>query len=291
MTDATAGPAPRPPQGPMLAADGRPLKASLARALRAQKLRSLMLIAPLLIFVLVTFLFPIGDMLLRSVENQIVPNTLPRTVEALADWDPASGELAGRAGLRGAARRPRSSPSRHKTNTRLGSRLNYEYSGMSSLMRGVGRDVEKMDPAQPFKEQFIEADRQVGRPAVWQTIKLFSGPYTVGLPAERRRPAAHPGRHRAEAAGRAHLPQALPAHRGDEPRDHLRLLPARLPDRLPAGEPAAAHLEPAADPGAAAVLDLAARAHRLVEGAAAAAGRDQRRAGLGRRSSPTPTGW
>ena len=96
----------------MLAADGRPLKASLARALRAQKLRSLMLIAPLLIFVLVTFLFPIGDMLLRSVENQIVPNTLPRTVEALADWDPASGEAAGRAGLRGAARRPRPSPSR-----------------------------------------------------------------------------------------------------------------------------------------------------------------------------------
>ena len=102
MTDATAGPAPAT-EGPMLAADGRPLKASLARALRAQKLRSLMLIAPLLVFVLVSFLFPIGDMLLRSVENQIVPNTLPRTVEALADWDPASGEAAGRAGLRGAA--------------------------------------------------------------------------------------------------------------------------------------------------------------------------------------------
>ena len=93
MTDASAGPAPRTAaDGPMLAADGRPLKASLRRALRAQKLRSLMLIAPLLIFVLVTFLFPIGDMLFRSVENQIVPETLPRTVEALQDWDrrPAS---------------------------------------------------------------------------------------------------------------------------------------------------------------------------------------------------------
>ena len=47
---------------------------------------------------------------------------------------------------------------------------------MSSLMRGVGRDVENMDPAQPFKEQFIEADRKWGEPPVWQTIKLFSGP-------------------------------------------------------------------------------------------------------------------
>ena len=54
-----------------------------------------MLIAPLLAFVLVTFLFPIGEMLFRSVENQIVPNTLPKTVEALADWDPRSGELPG----------------------------------------------------------------------------------------------------------------------------------------------------------------------------------------------------
>ena len=65
VTDATAEPAPRAAEGPMLAADGRPLKASLARALRAQKLRALMLIAPLLVFVLVTFPFPIGDMLLR----------------------------------------------------------------------------------------------------------------------------------------------------------------------------------------------------------------------------------
>ncbi len=38
--------------GPMLAADGRPLKASLNRALRAQKLRALALIAPLLLFIL-----------------------------------------------------------------------------------------------------------------------------------------------------------------------------------------------------------------------------------------------
>ena len=159
----------------MLAADGRPLKASLARALRAQKLRSLMLIAPLLVFVLVTFLFPIGDMLLRSVENQIVPNTLPRTVEALADWDPASGELPGEP-VFAALHDDLLVAVEAKTHTRLGSRLNYEYSGISSLMRGTGRDVEDMDPACPFKEQFIESDEDWGELPVWQTIKLFSGP-------------------------------------------------------------------------------------------------------------------
>jgi len=50
----------------MLAADGRPLKASLNRALRRQKLRALMLIAPLLLFILITFIIPIGQMLFRS---------------------------------------------------------------------------------------------------------------------------------------------------------------------------------------------------------------------------------
>ena len=69
----------------MLAADGRPLKASLNRALRRQKMRALMLIAPLLIFILVSFVMPIADMLFRSVENQIVSETLPRTVTALQD--------------------------------------------------------------------------------------------------------------------------------------------------------------------------------------------------------------
>jgi len=65
---------------PMVAADGRPLKRSLARALRRQKLRALLLIAPLLLFVLLTFITPIASMLFRSVENDIVANTLPETV-------------------------------------------------------------------------------------------------------------------------------------------------------------------------------------------------------------------
>ncbi len=171
MTDATAG--------PMLAADGTPLKTSLRRALRTQKLRALMLIAPLLVFILVSFLFPIGDMLFRSIENEIVPETLPSTVAALADWDAQSDELPGEP-VFAAIHDDLTVAVEEKANTRLGSRLNYEYSGMSSLMRGIGRDLKKMDPAQPFKEQFIASDEKWGDLGVWQTIKLYSGNYTSG---------------------------------------------------------------------------------------------------------------
>ncbi len=171
MTDATAG--------PMLAADGTPLKASLRRALRAQKLRALMLVAPLLLFVLASFLLPIGDMLFRSVENEIVPNTLPKTVASLSDWDAQSGELPGEPTF-AALHDDLTVAIAEKTNTRVGQRLNYEYSGMSSLMRGATRDVRGMDTALPFKEQFLEADQKWGDPRVWQTIKLFSGDLTAG---------------------------------------------------------------------------------------------------------------
>ena len=61
--------------------DGKPLKASLAKALRRQKLRALLLIAPLLLFVLISFAAPIVDMLFRSVQNEIVPEN------AAADGD------------------------------------------------------------------------------------------------------------------------------------------------------------------------------------------------------------
>ena len=37
-----------------------------------------------------------------------------------------------------------------------------------------------MDPALPFREQFVEADKAWGELPVWQTIKIFSGPYTAG---------------------------------------------------------------------------------------------------------------
>ena len=55
---------------PILAADGTPLRKSLDRSLRQQKLRALLLIAPLLVFIFVAFVMPIVSMLLRSIENE-----------------------------------------------------------------------------------------------------------------------------------------------------------------------------------------------------------------------------
>ncbi len=143
--DAVAGPVPVAPvdAGPVLAADGTPLKRSLSRALRRQKGRALLLIAPLLIFVLVTFIIPIGSMLFRSVENDIVANTLPYTVQELASWDAETGEIPSEDVFK-AMYDDLFLSAEAKRHTRLGSRLNYEQTGMSSLFRQSGRGIDDL---------------------------------------------------------------------------------------------------------------------------------------------------
>ena len=141
----------RAKDGPMLAADGTPLKRSLNRALRRQKLRALMLIAPLLIFVLVTFIAPIADMLFRSIENQIVSDTLPRTTTELASWDADSSDIPP-APVFESLYKDVFFATERKLHTRLGSRLNYELTGVSSLFRKSGRKVEDM--GEEYQDQF-----------------------------------------------------------------------------------------------------------------------------------------
>ena len=158
--------------------DGTPLKVSISRAMRAQKLRALMLVAPLFLFILISFVAPIADMLFRSVENNLIPDTLPQTVVALQNWDENSGEApdedvfaAFAADFKAAAEA--------KTHTRIGSRLNYEMSGISSLFRKSGRKVRKFEEGN-YKAQFLDADEDWGDPNVWRTIKQFSTPVTAG---------------------------------------------------------------------------------------------------------------
>ena len=174
MTDATQ-------TGPVLAADGTPLKKSLARALRLQKTRALLLIAPLLVFVLISFIFPIGQMLWRSVENDIVEKTIPLTVAELAKWDASTGELPDEA-VYDAFVRDMVVAIAAKNHTRLGTRLNYEKTGISSLFRRSGREIAKWDPVAdaPFKDKLIEVHKGWGDIETWRTIQTHARKVTPG---------------------------------------------------------------------------------------------------------------
>jgi putative spermidine/putrescine transport system permease protein len=154
-------------EGPILAADGTPLKKSLERSLRAQKMQAFALVAPLLVFVLISFIAPIADMLFRSVENEIVQETLPRTTQALANWDATTDPLPDDDAFVGAAYDLVEATER-KLNTKLGSRLNYELSGVSSLFRKSGRRIDEI--GEIYQDQFIELDESWEDPAHWTAM-------------------------------------------------------------------------------------------------------------------------
>ena len=167
--------------GLVLAADGTPLKRSLARAMRRQKLRALLLVAPLLIFVLLTFIYPIGVMLSRSVQNDIVANTLPETVMVLGRWDASTGELPDEE-VYAAFTRDMVKAIAAKDHTKLGRRLNFEKTGLSSMFRQSGRKLKKLDPVAdgPFKDKLIDIHKGWGDIETWKLLQTYSGIYTSG---------------------------------------------------------------------------------------------------------------
>ena len=169
------------PNSILLSADGTPLKKSLSRSLRQQKIRALLLISPLLIFILVAFIMPIVSMLSRSVENDLVSQTLPATVSAIQSWDALSGELPDEQVYKAFAQDIQNA-AKAKVHTKVALRLNYEKSGIASLFKKTARKAKKWDIETdgPFKEKLIKVHKGWGEVEVWQTIKTHSPRYTSG---------------------------------------------------------------------------------------------------------------
>ena len=169
------------PNSILLSADGTPLKKSLSRSLRQQKIRALLLISPLLIFILVAFIMPIVSMLSRSVENDLVSQTLPATVSAIQSWDALSGELPDEQIYKAFAQDIQNA-AKAKVHTKVALRLNYEKSGIASLFKKTARKAKKWDIETdgPFKEKLIKVHKGGGEVEEWQTIKTHSPRYTSG---------------------------------------------------------------------------------------------------------------
>ncbi len=165
------------PKEIMRTADGTPLKVSIARAMRRNRLIALGLVAPLFIFILFSFLIPIIDMSLRSIDNKVIPEILPNTVAALADWDgqdlPPEEGFAAMVSDMQAGRK-------NRTIGKVATRLNYEVSGMRSLVMGSARKVNRVKEG-PYKEALIKANKKWGEPENWLLLKRLSTPYTLGF--------------------------------------------------------------------------------------------------------------
>ena len=119
-----------------------PLRVQLRRAERARKRNAILLIAPLLLFLLITFLIPIAQVLFRSIENPEVVETMPNLATAIDSWDgrelPPPAIVAAFAADLAAARD-------NKTVTRAAKRLNYSIPGYRSLLIKTARRLPPPD--------------------------------------------------------------------------------------------------------------------------------------------------
>lgn len=146
--------------------DGRPLKQALASAERTKRIRAVLLVMPLFIFIFFSFLYPIALMLYRSVENPLIAKHLPATLEQLEDWDgnsiPDEETFAALAKDLIAARETRQIG-------KVATRLNFETPGLRSVITGSARSAGRWEP--PYKEQFLDRRKEWGEVETWATIK------------------------------------------------------------------------------------------------------------------------
>ncbi len=155
--------------------DGLPLEVSLKKAERRNKLRALFLVAPLFLFLVITYLFPIGDMLFRSIDDRMITSMLPKTYKSMEQWD---GKELPEEPVYAAIYEDLSFLKKNKTYGKIIARLNYEKGGFSSLIKKTVRKINKFEKGN-YKEQFIKVHKRWGQIGYLRALKNTAPKYTV----------------------------------------------------------------------------------------------------------------
>ena len=172
---------------PLKTVDGRPLKVALRSAqLRAQR-RALYLVAPLFIFIVVTFAFPIIQMLFQGIYNdrftlQVDPVSGEQTplMTNLSEWfhaNPNQSEPNEEAYA--ALATDLKNLRENRAAGQVGTRVNYEISGTRSLFTSTVRKSNSLEP--PFKESILELNEDWGSPNLWRAMRDATSSYTLNF--------------------------------------------------------------------------------------------------------------
>jgi len=158
----------------ILSSDGIPLEISLKKAERRNKIRAVLLVAPLFLFILIIYVFPIGEMLFRSIDDRMITKKLPNTFKAMEKWD---GKDLPEEPVYAALYEDLSYLKKTKTYGKIIARLNYEKGGFSSLIKKTVRKINKFEEGN-YKEQFIEVHKKWGQIEYMGALKSASPNWT-----------------------------------------------------------------------------------------------------------------
>ena len=178
---------------------------------RAQ-LRALGLVAPLLIFVGVTFVAPLATMLVRSVHDPVVADALPETLALLDAWD---GRGPPPEAVYAAAARELERAGTERTVGQVAGRLNRVESGLRSVVTGTARGLARAagQPEEPdaaaARDAMVALDSAWADPATWHAIRTTGDRFT--------------SRHYLNAVDLQRLPDGSVTAQPEERRIYLRL--------------------------------------------------------------------
>ena len=147
----------------------------MARPLRSARLRAAALTLPLLAFVGVTFIAPLGSMLVRSFHEPQVADALPRTLASLEAWDGVAVPTEDT--FRILATELRLLDERRKLGG-VATRINRLESGMRSTIMDTARALRSAEPGS-WREALITADPAWGEPKAWLAVRRAGERYTL----------------------------------------------------------------------------------------------------------------
>ena len=162
----------------ILTTDGIPLEVSLKKAEKKNKIKAFLLVAPLLLFLIITYIFPIGEMFTRSIDDKMITNMLPKTFKEMESWD---GQELPPEEVFSAFYYDYKALVKKQEHGKLGQRLNKEKNGFNSTTKRLFRNIKrkKIDESISIKEQIIKVHPNWNKVEYWQAIKRTAPPYTL----------------------------------------------------------------------------------------------------------------
>ncbi|NOJ44571.1 ABC transporter permease [Bradyrhizobium australiense] len=155
--------------------DDIPLRTKLQRVERRRKLRAVSLVLPLLLFILIAFVLPIGRMIFNAIHDDTLLRLMPRTMAALNAWDGKDlPDETVYAALVGDLKQA----SAQKTAGAIAKRMNYELPGALSEVMSSARKASALS-AGLYKEALIEINPFWGRHDAWSLLKRGRSAYTA----------------------------------------------------------------------------------------------------------------
>ena len=162
----------------ILTTDGIPLEESLKKAERKNKIKAFLLVCPLLLFLIITYVFPIGEMFTRSIDDKMITNMLPNTFKSMESWD---GQEMPEENVFENFYIDFKKLVENKEHGKLAQRLNKEKNGFNTILKKLFRQIQrnKIDESGSFKEQITSLHKRFNNVEYWRAIKRTAPPYTM----------------------------------------------------------------------------------------------------------------